>query len=49
MISKIESAVQQVLYVNSDFREQDYIRECRSVLDSYRLNTASRLCKYVRK
>ena len=49
MTSKIESKVQQVLSSNTEFQGQDYIMECKSSLDRYKVNTAMRLCKYVKK
>lgn len=49
MTSKIESAVQQVLCSNTEFQGQDYIRECKSSLDRYKVTAAIRLCKYIKK
>lgn len=49
MINSIESAVQQVLSLNSEWKEQDYSGLKSSSLDAYKLNTAARLCKYIKK
>lgn len=48
-MTKIESAVQQVLSLNSEWKEQDYSGLRTSSLDAYKLNTAARLCKYIKK
>lgn len=49
MRNDIEMAVQQLLSFDGEWREENYRELCKSALDNYKLNTATRLCKFIKK